>query len=60
MCARATQGELQFRLQKCERCPQFVACVGDEATFVLESGVEPHEHVVERDGETADFVVARR
>ena len=60
MGAGATQSELELRLQKCKRCPQLVARVGDEATFVFESVVEPREHVVERDGETADFVVARR
>ena len=49
----ASQRELQLSPQHRKRRSQLVACVGDEEeSLVLEGGLEPLEHLVQRRGET--------
>ena len=54
--ARPAQRELELRAQQRQRCTQLVARVGDEAPFVLERGLEPLQHVVQRFRELRDLV----
>ena len=49
--ARMAQRELELRAQQRERSPELVARLGDEAALVLEGGLEPVEHLVQRLGE---------
>jgi hypothetical protein len=52
--------QLELGLQQGKRGAQLVARIRHEPPFVLDGGAEPREHVVERDGEPADLVAARR
>jgi hypothetical protein len=58
--AGAPERELELRLQQSERRAQLVARIRHEPPLVLDRGVEPREHAVERDREAADLVAARR
>src|SRR5581483_3960179 len=52
--------ELELRPQSCERCPQLVAGVRDEAALALETRLEPAEHLVQRLAQALELVAGRR
>ncbi len=54
------QRQVELRPQQRERRPQLVARVGDEAALVLDGGLDPRQHLVQRPAEPGDLVLAGR
>jgi hypothetical protein len=57
---RTPQRELELCLQHGQRCPELVACVGDEAALTCDPGLEPAQHLVQCLAEAVNLVLGGR